>query len=225
MIAVITAMEVELENILSAMEQPQPVEKPGLRGYIGRLHGHTVIAAVCGVGKVCAAQCTQQVISEYRPEAVFHSGIAGAVSPALRHLDVVAARELTYRDMSEDTKRAFLPFGGYFIADPGLTALLRRAAPGVHLGCIATGDLFVSSQGEKERLQRDYNALCAEMEGAAVAHVCAVNRVPFAVLRCISDLANDEAHGEYASFERRAAQTSADILCEAIRLMGTGKKG
>ena len=145
MIAVITAMEVELENILSAMEQPQPVEKPGLRGYIGRLHGHTVIAAVCGVGKVCAAQCTQQVISEYRPEAVFHSGIAGAVSPALRHLDVVAARELTYRDMSEDTKRDFLPFGGYFIADPGLTALLRRVAPGVHLGCIATGDLFVSS--------------------------------------------------------------------------------
>lgn len=106
MIAVITAMEVELENILSAMEQPRPVEKPGLRGYIGRLHGHTVIAAVCGVGKVCA-----------------------------------------------------------------------------------------------------------------------VNRVPFAVLRCISDLANDEAHGDYASFERRAAQTSADILCEAIRLMGAGKEG
>ena len=92
-------------------------------------------------------------------------------------------------------------------------------------GSVATGDLFVSSQGEKERLQRDYNALCAEMEGAAVAHVCAVNRVPFAVLRCISDLANDEAHGDYASFERRAAQTSADSLCEAIRLMGTGKKG
>ena len=117
MIAIITAMEVELRDILSRMENPQPVEKPGLWGYVGSLHGKTVLAAVCGVGKVCAAQCAQMIVSEYKPTAVLHSGIAGAVSPALRHLDVVVARELTYRDMSEPTKRDFVPFGGYFVAD------------------------------------------------------------------------------------------------------------
>ncbi len=216
MIAIITAMEVELRDILSRMEQVQVVEKPGLQAFTGTLHGRPVIAAVCGVGKVCAAQCTQQIISEYRPTALLHSGIAGAVSPALRHLDVVVARELTYRDMSEKTKREFVPFGGCFVADPKLTVLLRRACPESHLGCIATGDLFVNSQEEKERLQRDYNALCAEMEGAAVAHVCAVNRVPFAVVRCISDLANDVAYDDLEDFELLAARKSADILCAAI---------
>ncbi len=219
MIAIITAMEVELRDILSRMENPQPVEKPGLWGYVGSLHGKTVLAAVCGVGKVCAAQCAQMIVSEYKPTAVLHSGIAGAVSPALRHLDVVVARELTYRDMSEPTKRDFVPFGGYFVADPKLVTLLRKACPESHLGCIATGDLFVSSQSEKERLQRDFNALCAEMEGAAVAHVCAVNRVPFAVVRCISDLANDDAYGDYEHFELLAAKKSADILCGAIAMM------
>lgn len=220
MIAIITAMDVELENILSRLENVQEVRRPGLFGYSGRLHGQEVLAAVCGVGKVCAAQCAQLLISEYHPAALLHSGIAGAVSPDLRHLDVVVARELTYRDMSEPTKRDFVPFGGYFVADPKLTVLLRQAAPDSHLGCIATGDLFVHSQAEKERLRQDYNALCAEMEGAAVAHVCSVNRVPFGVIRCISDLANDEAHDDYEQFERKAAQKSADILCEAIRLLG-----
>ena len=149
MIAIITAMDVELENILARLENAQQVHRPGLFGYTGTLHGQQVIAAVCGVGKVCAAQCAQLLISEYHPAALFHSGIAGAVSPDLRHLDVVVARELTYRDMTEETKRGFVPFG---------------------------------------------------------------------VIRCISDLANDEAHGDYDQFERLASLKSADILCEAIRL-------
>ena len=221
MIAIITAMDVELESILCRMENAQPVRRPGLQGFTGTLQGQPVIAAVCGVGKVCAAQCTQLIISEYHPQAVFHSGIAGAVSPDLRHLDVVVARELTYRDMSEGTKRGFLPYGGCFVADPKLTVALRKAAPDSLLGCIATGDVFVNDPVEKERLQRDYNALCAEMEGAAVAHVCTVNRVPFGVIRCISDLANDVAYDDMESFEQRAARKSADILCDAIGfLMG-----
>ena len=220
MIAIITAMDVELENILSRLEDVKEVRRPGLFGYTGKLYGTEVIAAVCGVGKVCAAQCTQMIVSEYKPAAVLHSGIAGAVSPDLRHLDVVVARELTYRDMSDKTKREFLPFGGCFVADPKLVTLLRKACPENHLGCIATGDLFVNSREEKERLRRDYNALCAEMEGAAVAHVCAVNRVPFAVIRCISDLADDDAYGDYEQFERLAAKKSADILCGAIAMMG-----
>ena len=219
MIAIITAMEVELRDILSRMESPQPVERPGLWGYTGKLYGQTVLAAVCGVGKVCAAQCAQLIISEYHPRAVLHSGIAGAVSPDLRHLDVVVARELTYRDMSDKTKREFLPFGGCFVADPKLVTLIRKACPQSHLGCIATGDLFVNSGEEKARLRRDYNALCAEMEGAAVAHVCVVNRMPFAVIRCISDLADDDAYGDYEQFELLAARKSADILCETIRLL------
>ena len=224
MIAIITAMDVELENILARLEHAQQVHRPGLFGYTGTLHGQRVIAAVCGVGKVCAAQCAQLLISEYHPAALFHSGIAGAVSPDLRHLDVVVARELTYRDMTEETKRGFVPFGGCFVADPKLTVFLRQAASESHLGCIATGDLFVHSQAEKDRLRQDYNALCAEMEGAAVAHVCAVNRVPFGVIRCISDLANDVAYDDMESFEQRAARKSADILCDAIGfLMGKEK--
>ena len=72
MIAIITAMDVELENILARLENAQQVHRPGLFGYTGTLHGQQVIAAVCGVGKVCAPQCAQLLISEYNPAALFH---------------------------------------------------------------------------------------------------------------------------------------------------------
>lgn len=216
MIAIITAMDVELEALRAKMEDPQRVEAPGLSAWLGKLAGRPVIAAVCGVGKVCAAQCTQKIISEYRPQAVLHSGVAGAAGPGLKHLDLVVARELTYRDMSDRVKRECVPFGGVFLADPKLTSLLLELEPQAHLGCIATGDLFVESQEERDRVVRDYGALCVEMEGAAVAHVCAVNRVPFAVVRCISDLADGSAYEDYQKFEWQGSEKSANLLFRAV---------
>lgn len=219
MIAIICAMRVELEQILARMEDVRQEEQAGVQVYLGVLEGHAAAAAVCGVGKVSAALCAQMLISRYSPAALLHSGIAGGVAPELRHMDLVVARELTYRDMADDIKRDWLPCGGCFVADAGLSSLLRQAAPEARLGCIATGDQFLESREEKLRLQKDYNALCADMESAAVAQVCTVNRVPFAVLRCISDLADDEARGDYDQFERKAAHLSAEILCKAIARM------
>lgn len=219
MIAIICAMNVELEEILRRMENVHQEQCAGVTVNLGTLAGQEVAATVCGVGKVSAALCTQMLISRYQPSALLHSGIAGGVSPKLRHMDLVVARELTYRDMSEDIKRSWLPCGGVFVADAHLASLLRQVAPEASVGCIATGDLFLESREEKLRLQRDFNALCADMESAAVAQVCIVNQVPFAVLRCISDLGDDEARGDYECFEQKAAHLSADILCKAIEML------
>lgn len=217
MIAVITAMEVELELIRRTMAVTGAERVAGGTCWLGTLCGQELVAAVCGVGKVSAAQCTQAIISRFAPEAVLHSGIAGGIQPGLRHLDVVCARELTYRDMSEEVKRSCLPMGGYYLADPVLTAAVLRAEPSCRLGCIATGDLFVSDPEEKQRLHADYHALCADMESAAVGQVCAVNRVPFAAIRCISDLADDDATVDYETFEQAAAHKSARLLCRVIQ--------
>ena len=100
MIAIITAMEVEMERITARMENVREEVHPGLRCLRGTLCGKETVAAVCSVGKTCAAQQTQALLSAYRPEAVFHTGIAGAVGKDLRHLDLVCAREVTDRDLS-----------------------------------------------------------------------------------------------------------------------------
>ena len=129
----------------------------------------------------------------------------------------------------------------HFATDPALTAQLTQAAQTalaqgvldaadlaemgmdkgqvnrtaqVHQGLIISGDRFVSTRLESQRLQQALPlALAVEMEGAAVAQVCADYGVPFAAMRTISDRADDDAHADFVKFvERVASRYSAAIL-------------
>ena len=64
-------------------------------------------------------------------------------------------------------------------------------------GRVCSGDQFVADSAKKRRLGEDFGALCCEMEGAAVAQVCAMNAVPFVLIRAISDKADDLGHLSY----------------------------
>jgi adenosylhomocysteine nucleosidase len=94
----------------------------------------------------------------------------------------------------------------------GKTADQRTAQ--VHQGLIISGDRFVSTRMESQRLQQALpQALAVEMEGAAVAQVCSDYGVPFAAMRTISDRADDDAHADFLKFvDRVASRYSAAIL-------------
>ena len=84
----------------------------------------------------------------------------------------------------------------------------------VFKGTVATGDQFVASQEYVERLQRDFDALACEMEGGSIAQVCYINKVPFSILRSISDdsTSDDNAQVEYNTFSRSAAAKAIEII-------------
>jgi adenosylhomocysteine nucleosidase len=82
----------------------------------------------------------------------------------------------------------------------------------IHRGRIATGDTFVADRESKQRICDSFGALACEMEGAAIAQVAQAARVPFLVIRAISDLADGSASESYANFERHAAELSARML-------------
>ena len=90
------------------------------------------------------------------------------------------------------------------------------AAPRLHHGLIVSGDRFVSSTAESDALRQALpDALAVEMEGAATAQVCADFGVPLAVLRTISDRADDAAHVDFSRFiEEVAAEFSRDIVLQ-----------
>ena len=58
---------------------------------------------------------------------------------------------------------------------------------------------------------------CVELLRAAVGHVCHVNSVPFAVLRAISDSADDSSHMDYGDFVLLAAERSFNVISEFIK--------
>jgi len=126
----------------------------------------------------------------------------------------------------------------YFEADSHLVELARRAAERVdfpdpdtaisihvvgkvrvYLGCIVTGDQFIASEGKRVWLQKTFDAYATEMEGGAVAQVCATNGLPFVIIRTLSDLANEDASVDIEKFFSYAAQNSATLVLEMLKLM------
>src|SRR5262249_35435691 len=97
-----------------------------------------------------------------------------------------------------------------FIADEGLVLASRfkaalprfeTALPQVHRGLVISGDQFVASAAAVGALRSLLpDALAVEMEGAAIAQVCHEYDVPCAVVRTISDTADEHASASFSSF-------------------------
>lgn len=91
------------------------------------------------------------------------------------------------------------------------------AAPRLHRGLVISGDRFVATAAESEALRRELpDALAVEMEGAAVAQVCHDFGVPFALLRTVSDRADDAAHVDFNRFVAEVACRYTVAIVEAL---------
>ena len=73
----------------------------------------------------------------------------------------------------------------------------------------------------RDDLHEDLQAACVEMEGAAVAHTCVANNVPYLILRCISDIADKEnaAMLSYEEFSKKAAFLSSRFVLKLISFL------
>ena len=173
-----------------------------------------------------AALCAQTMILRYAPEAVINTGVAGTLTDELSIGNLAVSACVVQHDM--DTSAIGDPVGlisGINMveipADRALTDRLCAAAQTVGVktltGCIASGDQFVASPGRKTFIADTFSAIACEMEGAAVGQVCYVNRVPFCVLRAISDSADGSSHMDYPVFAQMAAEQSVRLLLAFLR--------
>ncbi len=89
MIGIIAAMDSEVRDIKSAMEDGIKIHHGGMTFFKGKLHQKEVIAVKSGVGKVNAAMCTQILIDIFKVSSLIHVGVAGAVHPDLEIGDIV----------------------------------------------------------------------------------------------------------------------------------------
>lgn len=204
---IIAAMQNELAELRAAVEDATEEKISGVTFVSGLLEGKRVVCAVCGEGKVSAAITAQTMILRYGVRGILNTGVAGGLAPHLRVCDVVLARETVQHDMDLTPlgHPAGLVFGLGRVtipADPALLESLKAAAVecGInpYVGLVATGDQFVASEAQKERIRGVFGADACEMEGGAIAHVAYANGVPFAVLRAISDGGDGMEFEEFA---------------------------
>lgn len=228
-LGIIGAMTVEIETLKEQMQALETVERAGMTFYCGRLEQLDVVVVVCGVGKVNAALCVQVLCDCFGVTHVVNTGVAGSLCTQLDIGDFVISRDAMYHDFDCHSLNPAYPVGQVpglpvrmFVADDKLIEYAYAAALKVHagharIGRIASGDQFVCQKDVKEQIIRDTDALCTEMEGAAIAHAAWKNRIPFVVIRAISDKADDSAQMDYPVFEAMAAKRCAAVTCEMAK--------
>lgn len=228
MIGIIGAMQIEVDSLLSAMEEREDCVVAETVFSKGRIGGRKVVVVMCGIGKVCAALTAQILIDRFGATAIVNTGVAGGLDERLEVGDLVIATDAVQHDFDLTGfgyVRGHLPCAGgeksavsRFYADRKLSDCFERAAEEIGgegkaiRGTVVSGDIFVCDASLKQRLTVDFGAAATEMEGAAIAQVCYLNKVPFAIVRAISDLAGKEAKISYDEFEKKAALRSAKII-------------
>ncbi len=225
MTGIICAMNLEVEGIIALMKDVKETSCDGITFYTGKLGKEEIVAAECGVGKVNAAICTRMMIDMFKVECVINSGVAGALSTEVSVGDVVIATSAVQHDY--DTTALGEPRGMItisskesvinFEADEKLSAKLYEAAKNlpdtkVFRGVVATGDEFVHEAERRLSIGKAFSALACEMEGGAIAHVCYRAKVPFCILRSISDDLKNNTAMSFDEFKIMAAKKTVDVL-------------
>ncbi len=225
MTGIIAAMDKELEGLLAHIKKPMSEEIAGIRFVSGSICGKDVVCAVCGIGKVNAAVCAGTMILKYDPDEIINTGVGGALDKELHVCDVVCAEYAVQHDM--DTTALGDPPGFVstvntlrFPVDEELSARLcaamQRAGVQPKRGGVASGDRFVCKAEDKSYIRDTFSCRICEMEGAAIAHACYMFKKPCAILRAVSDGADEDAGMSYTEFAGKAAEMSVKVLMEYL---------
>jgi len=248
MLAIVSAMSEEIASVIDALEGVKTREFGRRQFHTGKFHGHEVVAVFSRYGKVAAAATVTQLLASYPVDRLIFGGVAGGVQPGLAIGDIVVATDLVQHDMDASPlfPRYEVPLLGKarFATDPGLRAGLVSAAklfaehdlashvsqaertffkmtvPKVVEGMVASGDkFFASSAGVRDLRERLPGVCCVEMEGAAVAQVCDEYGIPFAVVRTVSDSADESSVHDFPRFAREIARHySKGVLVRYLNL-------
>lgn len=228
MIGIIGAMETEVKDLCEKLTDRQEVEFGGLKYNKGRLLGKDVVIVKSGIGKVNSALCAQALILKFGADSVINTGIAGATGGNLGIFDFVVSEKTLYHDV--DVAAFGYPVGQLpgmsltFDADSKMIAAAEQAfvesdfskEHKILKGLIASGDQFIDDGVKKDFIKSNFNPLCVEMEGCSIAHACTLNKVPFIIVRCMSDMADDTVEQTYSFNEDVCAEMSGKLVLKII---------
>lgn len=223
-IGVIGAMDVEVEHLKEAAAIEKTTLIADMEYCEGTLGGKNVVIVKCGMGKVNAGICASTLINVFHCKKIINTGVAGSLDNRIDIGDIVVSVDAVQHDFDVEAigfARGEIPYTGLyaFPADEALRAAavkaVRENAPEVQLfeGRVNSGDQFICTMEQKDRIHANFGGLCCEMEGAAVAQVCYLNHTPFVIIRAISDKLDGSNAVEFQTFAAEAARRCAKSVC------------
>ena len=223
-IGIIFAMEEEINEMKKISEITNEFEMFGIKFYETLISDKTCILALCGVGKVNSARCTQIIIDIMKVDFIINVGVAGGLSDNLNVCDIVIGSKLVQHDFditAFNHEKGYIPnVGVYLSSDEYLLHIAESSKKELkntsfHTGTIASGDIFCTDAKMSQKINKKFNALCVDMEGASIAQSAFLSGVPFLVLRAISDKPNNQNVITYEAF----LETSSKIVTQFLKTM------
>lgn len=222
-IGIIAAMQEEMQAIKKSMKNIKTNEYHDLTFYEGKIGNNQCILVKCGVGKVNAARTTQILIDKYELEYVINVGSAGSINEEIQYGDIVIGKYVVQHDFDITAfgheKGYISNIGAKIESDKKLIKRCEYAIKQcmtddykITIGTIATGDIFCTSIKMKDKIRQKFNADCVEMEGAAIAQVCFLDKIPFVIIRSISDSPNEKNHMEFNEYLEMASERCASFI-------------
>jgi len=230
MIGIIGAIPEEVNAIIAEMQIWETRIIGKRKYYIGQLENVACVVVFSRIGKVAATITTTTLIQEFKISKLIFTGVAGGINKDIKVGDVVLGTHLAQHDFDAfplypkneiplinkrifktdsvlnqiasteiasflDTKNIHDYISEKYLNEFGIES------PSLHQGLIVSGDQFIYQEEQVSKILNNFSeALCAEMEGAAVAQVCYEYQIPFTIIRTISDKANENATIDFNRF-------------------------
>ena len=222
MFGIIGALDEEVEILQAALTEKTERTVGPYRYVQGRLDGRDAVICRCGIGKVAAGSCASVMLALYPVTALINTGAAGGIADGMQVGDLA----LSLRALQHDVDASMFGYAvgqvpGHepcFTADSKLLEAARQAALQAGFkppfeGLILTGDQFISSDTKVAELKARYpDSVAVEMEGAAIAQQASDFKVPFLVVRAISDCADNHGAVSYDKFSAEVSAKSANFV-------------
>lgn len=221
-VGILFAMKEELDALKSFLKEEKEYKIFDLLFYEGKINNVSCVLVECGIGKVNAARTTQILIDHIKIDYIFNIGVAGGLINELKVGDIVIGNKLVQHDFditALNFEKGYIPnIGDKFIkcdshlVKKALTAINKFENFNIHEGIIASGDIFCTNPQMAFKINQKFGAICVEMEGASVAQVCFLNKIPFLVLRSISDTPNNNNAITYQDFLKLSSKNIAEAM-------------
>jgi len=231
-IAIMCAMYEEVAGILELMEQVTLKEIGSRKYYCGKICNKDVVVTYSYWGKVAASLTATTLINIFNVAEIILIGVAGSLNNDLKIGDIIIGKDLYQHDFdpSPYVPKLQLPVINqkFITADLALSSFITdivqqeipnlaiwKHTPRCFRADIISGDQLFTTVKQKQTALKDIpSAYCVEMEGAAMAQVCADFKVRFAVIRAVSDDAEDIS--SFLAFTEKIWLKNAKHLVEAI---------
>lgn len=229
-VGIIGAMDVEVDTLKEATDIKTVTKIADMEFCEGTLGEKNVVIVKCGMGKVNSGICAHTLINDFNCTKIINTGVAGSLDDKIDIGDFVVSTDAVQHDFNVEAigfEKGEIPYTGLyaFPADEAMreaaVKAIQESASDVNAfeGRVCSGDQFISTKEQKDKIISDFGGLCCEMEGAAIAQACYLNSTPFVVIRAISDKPNETEFVDYKVFEAQAAARCAKIVQYMIENM------